>query len=307
MVGEVSEKWSKIKKLLFENYESDKILCPFSLEFFAENTGLRKEKAKLIESEFSTLTGGYCFKPEIAIYCQEIVSKIRGNRITKKTYLAEKENSIFEPYENRFEELKKLNNEFSENVIKASEESNQMATEFQHVKLEKEIKDGLFESLIKENIEDFVNRLNNLIKNNSLIPEDTETSLGQMESWIDSILYLLITKHRMRLKEFKKLRNFIKSQGFSRFPALDVRFRLFSLISVNNKKTMPNDAIDIMRISTGFSISDIFITDKQRKSEIVELKFFEKYKTKVFSGTKLDLDLIIEELEKIKNYTQQRL
>lgn len=307
MAGEPSPEWSKIKELLFENFKSKKILCPFSLEFYSENSQLKKEKAYLIEKEFYPITGGYCFKPELAIYSQEITSKLRGNRITKKTYLVEMENSTFQFDENQYKEHRKINNYFSENAILASEESNQLAADYHHVKLEKKVKDKLSEGLINENIEDFLNRLSQLIKSRYLIPEAIDTPLGEMESWIDMVLSRLTYVHRMSLKELIKLKNILINQGFSRFPSLDTRFKLFSLISVNNKKTMPNDFIDLMRISTGFSISDIFLTDKQRKNEIIELKFPEKYNTRVYSGTKSDLDLIIADLEKIKTTPNNEL
>ena len=54
-----------------------------------------------------------------------------------------------------------------------------------------------------------------------------------------------------------------------------------------------------MRIASGLPISDILLTDKQRKNEIVELGLHEKYCTKIYNGTKRDLEELIFELEKL--------
>jgi hypothetical protein len=51
-----------------------------------------------------------------------------------------------------------------------------------------------------------------------------------------------------------------------------------------------------LRISTGLPISDIFLTDKKRKNEIVISGLDKKYKTKVYSGTKEDLVMFAEDL-----------
>ena len=54
-----------------------------------------------------------------------------------------------------------------------------------------------------------------------------------------------------------------------------------------------------MRIVNGLPISDIFLTDKKRKSEILELGLDVKYKTKVYSGRQEDLMSLYEELKSI--------
>ena len=53
-----------------------------------------------------------------------------------------------------------------------------------------------------------------------------------------------------------------------------------------------------MRIINGLPISDIFLTDKKRKNEILEYELDVKYGTKIYSGVKQDLIELIKELKK---------
>jgi hypothetical protein len=129
---------------------------------------------------------------------------------------------------------------------------------------------------------------------------------GNVPHWIDQLIFQLTTKHRITKKETKFLISELEKNGFDNIPTLDIRTSLSAIISVYNKKETVNDQIDIMRISSGLPISDVLLTDSQRKKEIVESGLHEKYKTKIYSGTKSDLEELILELEKM-NYTQQRV
>jgi hypothetical protein len=115
------------------------------------------------------------------------------------------------------------------------------------------------------------------------------------------IIHQLITRHKIKKHETQKLVDHLIQFGFDNIPTLDIRSSLIAFIAVNNKKETVNDHVDIMKISSGLPISDIFLTDSQRKFEILELGLDKKYKTKVYSGINSDLEMLIFELNLILN------
>lgn len=293
--------WTRIKELVLKGFYNNKLICPLSAEHYIETSQKQKEKAILLDNNFYKISGGYAFKPEVFITSQLIISFIRNNNITLKTFMYDKlnENVLSEDKNFKmFDENKKLLN----NMI---EEATIIANEIRKIEREKKsdaiIKRKMFDIHKLISISEFISRLENFLDDGHIYIRGVSFKSGDVPNWIDQIIFQLIKKHRITRKETRLLIKELKINGFQNIPTLDIRTSLSALISVQNKKETVNDQVDIMRISSGLPLSDIFFTDSARKREIEELELDKKYKTMVFSGKKEDLDNLIHELEKRNN------
>ncbi|WP_339702363.1 hypothetical protein [Algoriphagus aquimarinus] len=297
--SEVKE-WKLIRELIIEGVKRGVYLCPMSSEHFIESSQKENKKAIYIDNEFYKISNGYSFKSELLITSQLISSLIRGNNITLKTFLHE--NIIKDILANNenfraFDEIKKkLNVKIEEGTIV----SNKLREYARHISIDKTTKNSLIDTHKSISVSRFINRLKDLINDEPTTMRGVKFPSGEIPHWIDLIIFQLLNKHKINRKEIEQLIVHLQKYGFRNIPTLDIRTSISAIISVDNKKENVNDQIDIMRASTGLPISDLFLTDKQRKSEIIELELDRKYNTKVFSGTKKDLEELIVELNRIK-------
>ncbi len=293
--------WTKIKELIIEGFNNNQLICPLSAEHYIETSQKQQGKAVLLDNEFYKVSGGYAFKSEIFVTSQLIISLIRKNNITLKTFMYDKiYENILSDEENlrQFDVSKKLlNNTIEEATFVVNEIRKMERTK----KYDTAIKEKLFNVLKSISITELIDRLNKLLEDGHIYIRGVQFTSGDVPNWIDQIIFQLTKKHKITQKETRLLIKELKINGFNNIPTLDIRTSLSALISVLNKKETVNDQIDIMRISIGLPISDILFTDSTRKREIEELELDKKYGTLVFSGKKGDLDNLINELEKRKN------
>jgi len=279
--------WTKIKELIVEGFNNNQLICPLSAEHYIETSQKQQDKAVLLDNEFYKISGGYAFKPEIFVTSQLIISLIRKNNITLKTFMYDEiYENILSNEENlrQFDEIKKqLNNKIEEATIVANEIRKIERTK----KYDAAIKEKMFNVHKSISIAELISRLNNLLEDGHIYIRGVQFTSGDVPNWIDQIIFQLTKKHKITQKEARILIKELKINGFNNIPTLDIRTSLSALISVQNKKETVNDQIDIMRISTGLPISDILLTDSTRKREIEELELDKKYGTLVFSGKKM--------------------
>ncbi len=296
---ETESNWEEIKKLLIELKENDKIFCPLSPEHYLETSQKDIEKARIHDEFLNNLSNGFSFKPELFITSQLISSKIRKNNITLKTYLYENVNNVFSKEEN-YKTFKKSNEKLAELLTEATSGINQIRTIVPNQNIEPKTKRTMIKAMNSLRANSFIQRLEELLKNDNIIIRGDQIGKTEVPNWIDLIIDQLLKKHKFKKKEVIKLIAEFKANGFSNIPTLNISTTLQSYMSIYSKKEHSNDHIDLMRISTGLPISDILLTDKKRKAELIESELGKKYKTKIFAGTKSDLEELIIELNKIK-------
>jgi len=294
-----SIEWTKIKELIVEGFNNNQLICPLSAEHYIETSQKQQDKAVLLDSEFYKISGGYAFKSEIFITSQLIISLIRKNNITLKTYMYDK---IYENVLSNEENLKQfdtnkklLNNKIEEATIVV----NEIRKIERNKKSDATIKKEMFDAHKSISIYELISRLNNLLDDGHIYIRGVPFTSGDVPNWIDQIIFQLTKKHRITQKETRLLIKELKINGFKNIPTLDIRTSLSALISVQNKKETVNDQVDIMRISSGLPMAEILFTDKQRKSEILELGLDKKYNTCVFNGTSTDLKAMTSKLKEL--------
>jgi hypothetical protein len=292
-----NSEWRYIKELIYRGVKSNQIICPMSIEHLIESSQKDYNKAKYLDNEFYKLSGGYAFKPEMLITPQLTISLLRGNNITLRTFLYENINKnilsdklIFDQLDKRKKILNIMIHEatiFREVIRKDAIRKNQVGKSNKKLfNLHKQI--SIFE---------LINRLEEYLSKGFIFIRGIKFSNVETPDWIDQLIFQLRNKHKITMKEVELLIKELKTNGFDNIPSLDIRSSLSAYIAVLNKKMKSNDQIDILRISTGLPLSDLFFTDKPRKSEIVELGFDKKYDTQVFTSRKEDLQNFINELE----------
>lgn len=291
--------WAEIKKLLFECKENDQLFCPLSPEHYLETSQKKIEDAKLHDDFLYSLSEGYSFKPDLFITSQLISSKIRRNNITLKTYMYENIGNVFNKKSN-YDNFKKTRNEHGKLIRDATLDLNVIRSNTHAQKIDQKTKGQFIKTLKILQTKSFIERLQELEKKEKVFIRGDQIGDQEVPNWVDLIIDQLLKKHKLTKKEISKLITEFKSNGFKNIPTLNIRTTLLAYMSAYSKKEHPNDHIDIMRISVGLPISDILLTDKKRKAEIIESGLDKIYNTKVFSGTAPDLVKLISELKKMK-------
>ena len=292
--------WFEIKELLQILHQQNKIFCPASIEHYFETSAKDFEASNEHDTFLRLLSDGYCIKPELFITSQLISSRIRNNKITLNTYMY---HNNTKPIDNKYvhTHFKEKNENFKEIITGSLTEVNELRGLFKNdAKTVSQYKDLLINLGRQKEIQNFIGRLKELRKEKGITIRGDNLGTVQVPNWIDLIIHQLLGKHKFTDKEVVLLISEFEKYGFSNIPTLDIRFFLTGLITSYGKKEDKNDQIDIMRISNGFSISDIFLTDKKRKHEINELGLPKKYNTKVYSGTQNDLECLRNDLKSLE-------
>ena len=294
-----SKEWKQIRELIIIGVEKKKIICPLSTEHYIETSQKEKTKAIALDTEFYKLSGGYAFKSELFITSQLIISLVRKNNITLKTYMYDEIfKNILSSHEKRdifIEAKKQFNNKISEATYVANKKREITRSD----KSDSKTKQLMMSAHKSISVFAFISRLKDLLSNGYLRIRGVPFGSGDVPHWIDQMIFQLTNNHKITMIETKRLISELEKHGFNNIPTLDIRTSLSAIISIYNKNETVNDQIDIMRVASGLPISDILLTDKQRKNEIVELGLHEKYCTKIYNGTKRDLEELIFELEKL--------
>ncbi|RAU81330.1 hypothetical protein [Pontibacter arcticus] len=291
--------WEEIRSLLHTGVTMNKIICPMSVEHYLETSQKDSARAAHLDTEFYKLSMGYAFKAEPFITSQLMISAVRKNNITIRTFLHDKIKKGILEDEGNYQALHRQKIEFNMKAAEATVVAHHIRKIARHKKVDSKVGQSILAASRFITLSHFLERLNALLVHGHIIIRPVSFPSGDIPNWIDSIIYQLTNRHRMTKKELKTLISHLRKFEFTRIPTLDIRTSLSGLIAVNNKNENPNDQIDIGRIATGLALSDILLTDSQRKSEIQELGLDSKYRTKVFSGKKKDLEQLIGELKSI--------
>ncbi|HZL08388.1 MAG TPA: hypothetical protein VFC65_00205 [Prolixibacteraceae bacterium] len=292
-----SREWKKIREWIITGVENKKIICPLSAEHYLETAQKEKQKAIALDTEFYKISGGFAFKSELFITSQLIISLIRQNNVTLKTYLYDEIFKNVLSDERNINTFKKTKKQLNDNIAEGTQLANEIRKITRDNRSDLKTKQQLILAHKSVNISEFISRLNDLLSEGHIFIRGVPFESGDVPHWIDQLIFQLTNKHRITKKETILLISELEKFGFNNIPTLDIRTSLSAIISAYNKNETVNDQIDIMRISTGLPISDILLTDKQRKNEILELGINEKYHTKIYSGTKNDLEELIIEFE----------
>lgn len=291
-----SEIWNEIFTLLELGYNRGSFFCPLSIEHFLETSSRIRSKAEVLHQRFVKLSGNSTFKSELMITSQLIISKIRGNNITQNTYLGKLD--LKYGLEATLDKMQETKSVFGFKIQEATQVSNELRKVMRSKKMSQSEYDALLKAHQFLSISEFKSRLIDTMRDGFIKIRPVHFSSGSVSNWIDSIIYRLVVQHKLKKKEGESLIRLLEAKGFDLIPTLDIRTKLTAFNSVNQKKEIASDHIDIGRIAIGLPISEIFLTDRRRKNEIEQLGLDKKYSTKVFTGTYDDLTTLTKELER---------
>jgi hypothetical protein len=290
--------WFEIKTKLFELYKNELIFCPLSTEHYFETSQKNIQGAKKHDEFLSKLSDGYCIKPELFITSQLISSRIRNNNVTLKTYMYENVKNRLDSQAN-YDTFDELSKQLQNLVSDAASDINQLRQSTNKQKMDLKTKEIMLNTIKKIEPRKFIYRLKELNKMSKIIIKGDLIAGKSIPNWIDLTIDQLLRKHVFTKNEVEKLILEFEKFGFQNIPTLDIKFSLMALMSVYSKGEKPSDHIDLMRIANGLPISDYLFTDRRRKAELVESNLPNKYNTKIFSGTKDDLEDFLVEISKI--------
>lgn len=291
--------WLKIKELILAGVNKKRIICPVSNEHFLETSQKEDKKAKKLDENLYNISGGYGFKNQFFITSQLIISYIRKNNLTLKTFMYDNCVKNVLSNESNLDLFRKEKDAFNTIISNCTKSTN----DIRKVTRTKSIKDGnmdkMYNACIAIEVNRFRTRLIDLKNNKEIRLRGFRTEFNEIANWEDQLLFQFNNRHKMNPNELNKIIKELEINGFKNIPTLDIRFSLEAFIALHHKNEISNDQIDINRISTALPISDILFTDKQRKHEILTLELDKKYNSKVFCGCEKDLEEVITILEDI--------
>ncbi|WP_422350642.1 hypothetical protein [Flagellimonas sp.] len=290
--------WSAIKETIMMKRAEHKLYCPLSHEHFLETSRKTKTDAQEHDSFLTSLSDGLAFKPDLFITSQLISSRIRGNKVTQRTFMYENIKGVLEKDENyiRMEELAREHKNLIEDAVSGT---NKLRANTRTQKISGKAKKSLIQASKYVQTQGFIERLGELLRKDHLFIRGDYIGQKEVANWVDLIIEQLLKRHRLKKKEVKRLILEFKNNGFDNVPTLNIRTTLIAYLAIYSKKENQADHIDIMRISTGLPYSDIMLVDRQRKAELVESGLAEKYNTLIFSGRKSDLEELLNEIEQL--------
>lgn len=278
--------WNEIGDLLLTGYKFNKIICPISVEHLWESSQKHADKAKLLDNAFLQISGGYSFKEETQITSQLLISNVRNNNITPKTYLLTNISSsiLFKP--GNFRAINAMTSQFEEELQDELKIMNLLREGAREQGWGQDIKNEMYKALMQRFVDGFIQKLELTIKK---------------KPCADSIVNRLVSIHKMKGPETISLISHLRKHGFSQIPTLNIKYSLISYIYAQLKKESLSDQVDIARIATGLPVSDILLTDSKRKAEIIHLGLDKQYKSTVYCGTPEDKVAFLENLKQIIN------
>lgn len=277
--------WIEIKSLLELNYNKGLIYCPLSAEHFLETIRKNIVDARIHNDYFREISDGYILKSEPFLTAQIISSLIRKNNKTLNTFLSQANIKDIEKF---YKDLNIHNDKFRTGMGSLLSDQNSLR-KILYNKSDKKTEVQFLNVIKQLEVEKFKNRLEEYLKNGSIILRGDNFGDSLISNWIDQLLFQLTNKHKFKEEELKSFLEELKTRGFDRIPTLNIRFLLEAYLAVKNKQENVGDYIDISRISNYLFSTDIFFTDKKRKYEICELGLDKKYNTLVLSGVENDL------------------
>ncbi|GMN11361.1 hypothetical protein MTsPCn9_10320 [Croceitalea sp. MTPC9] len=290
--------WGSIRALILKKRAEGKLYCPLSHEHFLETAKKRKTDAQRHDQFLTTLSDGFAFKPDLFITSQLISSRLRGNRVTQKTFFYANIDSKMSTDEN-YIFFDKLANEHKTLIEDAVAGLNKLRAQTRTQKIKGKAKSSFIQASKYIQTQSFIQRLEELMKLERLYIRGDRIGDKEVPNWVDLILEQLLKRHKLKKKEVKRLLLEFKSKGFENIATLNIRTTLLAYLALYSKKESQADHIDIMRISTGLPLSDIMLVDRQRKAELVESGLAAKYNTLIYSGRSNDLKELMEKLEQL--------
>ncbi|WP_425393216.1 hypothetical protein [Ekhidna sp.] len=288
--------WKEIKELLAECVSRGKVVCPIPTEHFLESSKKSNSLRNNLHSEFSILSSGFSFKNELLLTSQIIMSLIRKNNLTINTFL---QKGVFEkePRNDQWDKVSETSSQFQTIISENTKLPNFVKTSGGSKGIDSKLRKTFIQTFEHLHVSSFIAGLEKLYKNKYIKVGGTYFRGQPIPNWIDQVIYRLVTVHKIKDKEIQKLIAYFNRHGFKDISTLKVRSSLTALIRIEQRQENSSDHIDLLRIASGLQVSDVLLTDKRRKSEILEIGLDEKYNTLVLSGTPADL-------EELKGYLQ---
>lgn len=278
------EVWKEIGDLLLTGFKNNRIVCPISVEHLWESSQKHADKAELLDRAFLQISGGYSFKEEAQITSQLLISKVRNNNVTPKTYLLTNISSPVLSLPGNFNAINAITTGFEEELKDELKMVNDVRAIVREQGWGQDIKNEACNGLMQHFVDGYIQKLELTIKK---------------KPCTDTIINRLVSVHKMKVSETVSLIHHLRKHGFSQIPTLNIKYSLISYIYAQLKKESLSDQVDIARIATGLPVSDILLTDSKRKAEIIHLGLDKLYKTTVYTGTPEDKLALLEHCRQI--------
>jgi hypothetical protein len=115
--------------------------------------------------------------------------------------------------------------------------------------------------------------------------------------WADALCSALVSKHHLTQPEALDAYHCLQHEGIDAVPSLSIRASLEAMKTYKGTNETPNDQVDIMRIASALPVADIMLIDGPRASDVRELGLDKEFQTTIYSGKKMELVRLREQLE----------
>ncbi len=281
----------EMRESLEELVFSKKLICPLSMEHYMESSSRSDDDALKNDNLMNSLSGGMCFYDEFYITTFLINAKIKNKPFAQDMYIDKAVKNIFRDKSN-IEKYRNISQKFkgaSEDTLNVS---NRIRESTREQKIKDSIKSEMFSLVKRLPSISFTDRIEDLVVDGQITIRGEMTPIGEKPNQIDLILEYLLRHFKFNAKELLALYSEFKEDGFDNIPTLDILTSLRALQSILHKKLTSNDDIDNLRIACGLPISDVLMTDRKRKSEIIQLELDKKYNCQVLCGNNEDMNVL---------------
>ena len=285
---DASERWIKIKELIEITAKNELAIYPMPLEHIIETAGKFEESAKGQHKFFSEISQGYYFKHAAEITAQLLVSSVRRNNITFKTFINRA--SPNNRFEDSLDTIKENNGKYQRMISEGTTSVNYIRSNTGQQNIDKSVADRMISAIVWINANELIARMQELVSKGGIITRGVQFKEQQVPHYIDLIIEYMLKKNKLLAGEADQLLKKLKNDRYEFVSILNIRAHIEGLWSIKKRTETPSDHIDLLRISTALQPSDILFTDKARKSDLKELGFDVKYGTKVLSGTSEDIE-----------------
>ncbi|MBS7565307.1 hypothetical protein KHS38_12915 [Mucilaginibacter sp. Bleaf8] len=288
--------WAEIATLIEARFAEGKLICPVPTEHFLESANKTQERAAKVDRKLHELGQGLAFLPEAAITANYMIALLRHQPINQDTFCIPLKHQATISRDGAFAGFKAQHQDLNAKVTEAAAGANDLRTILAEKRFPRSVMEPMYLASRWMQVLPFKDRLTELLTVGHLISRGVEFESGPVIDWVDLVFQLLLWQHKMNTAEAVELLKIVTETGFDQIPPLDIRISLTANLAIEHKKETINDQIDIMRLATGLPAADLVFTDKQRKFELEQTGLAKKYQAEIFSGTTVDLQLLIERL-----------
>jgi hypothetical protein len=292
--------WERLRHLLEQGVEKDKIVVPYSLDHSMESSTSNMELAEKEDAFLFNLSKGFMFDIEAKIAVKYIMHLVRKKKIGVTIFKKEAAYKVFGTKEAQAQ-FAERREKYKRMIGEGTSQLNALRTISRDgKKADKKLLETCLQLLVSNYEKNMFERLKQYGRYGFYDKRKIEFSFITIPFWADVFMEIMIHEYQLTKGEAKNALLLLQKQGLKQvMPTQYIRAAIEAIMMVKQQAEKANDHIDIIRLCTSLPFCDIVLTDKMRRYDITTMRLDTEFKTEVYSGTKEQLVLFEEKVTNI--------